>query len=145
MKLEEIQELWNRDREIDISELATESIRIPQIHDKYLKIYVDEKIKLRKLHLNLAKISKMKSDYYSGRMSQEELDRLEWQPFLVKVLKGEVNSYVESDDDIIKLKETIALMEEKINYIDSVIRMINNRGFQIKSAIDWIKYKDGIS
>ncbi len=145
MKLEEIQELWNRDREIDISELATESIRIPQIHDKYLKIYVDEKIKLRKLQLNLAKISKMKSDYYSGRMSQEELDRLEWQPFLVKVLKGEVNSYVESDDDIIKLKETIALMEEKINYIDSVIRMINNRGFQIKSAIDWIKYKDGIS
>ena len=145
MKLEEIQELWNRDREIDISELATESIRIPQIHDKYLKIYVDEKIKLRKLQLNLAKISKMKSDYYSGRMSQEELDRLEWQPFLVKVLKGEVNSYVESDDDIIKLKETIALMEEKINYIDSVIRMINNRGFQIKSAIDWIKYKDGSS
>ena len=145
MKLEEIQELWNRDREIDISELATESIRIPQIHDKYLKIYVDEKIKLRKLQLNLAKISKMKSDYYSGRMSQEELDRLEWQPFLVKVLKPEVNSYVESDDDIIKLKETIALMEEKINYIDSVIRMINNRGFQIKSAIDWIKYKDGIS
>ena len=145
MKLEEIQELWNRDREIDISELATESIRIPQIHDKYLKIYVEEKIKLRKLQLNLAKISKVKSDYYSGRMSQEELDRLEWQPFLVKVLKGEVNSYVESDDDIIKLKETIALMEEKINYIDSVIRMINNRGFQIKSAIDWIKYKDGIS
>ena len=145
MNLEEIQELWNRDREIDITELATESIRIPQIHDKYLKIYVDEKIKLRKLQLNLAKISKMKSDYYSGRMSQEELDRLEWQPFLVKVLKGEVNSYVESDDDIIKLKETIALMEEKINYIDSVIRMINNRGFQIKSAIDWIKYKDGIS
>lgn len=145
MKLEEIQELWNRDREIDISELATESIRIPQIHDKYLKIYVDEKIKLRKLQLNLAKISKMKSDYYSGRMSQEELDRLEWQPFLIKVLKGEVNSYVESDDDIIKLKETIALMEEKINYIDSVIRMINNRGFQIKSAIDWIKYKDGIT
>ena len=145
MNLEEIQELWNRDREIDISELATETIRIPQIHDKYLKIYVDEKIKLRKLQLNLAKISKMKSDYYSGRMSQEELDRLEWQPFLVKVLKGEVNSYVESDDDIIKLKETIALMEEKINYIDSVIRMINNRGFQIKSAIDWIKYKDGIS
>ena len=71
MKLEEIQELWNRDREIDISELATESIRIPQIHDKYLKIYVDEKIKLRKLKLNLAKISKMKLDYYSGRMSQE--------------------------------------------------------------------------
>ncbi len=145
MKLEEIQELWNRDREIDITELATESIRIPQIHDKYLKIFIDEKIKLRKLQLNLTKIVKMKTDYYSGRMSQDELDRLEWQPFLIKVLKSEVNSYVESDDDIIKLKETIALMEEKINYLDSIIRMINNRGFQIKSAIDWIKFKDGIN
>tara|TARA_B100000902_G_C27319697_1_gene923568 strand:- start:2083 stop:2520 length:438 start_codon:yes stop_codon:yes gene_type:complete len=145
LKLEEIQELWNRDREIDITELATESIRIPQIHDKYLKIFIDEKIKLRKLQLNLTKIVKMKTDYYSGRMSQDELDRLEWQPFLIKVLKSEVNSYVESDDDIIKLKETIALMEEKINYLDSIIRMINNRGFQIKSAIDWIKFKDGIN
>ena len=56
MKLEEIQELWNRDREIDISELTTESIRIPQIHDKYLKIYVDEKIKLKSLEFDLSKM-----------------------------------------------------------------------------------------
>ena len=47
MKLEAIQELWNRDREIDYTELGTESIRIPQIHDKYLKIYTDERIKLK--------------------------------------------------------------------------------------------------
>ena len=44
MKLEEVQELWNRDREIDIAELAIESVRIPQLHDKYLKIYIDERI-----------------------------------------------------------------------------------------------------
>ena len=47
MKLEEIQELWNRDREIDYTELGTESIRIPLIHDKYLKIFTQEKIRLK--------------------------------------------------------------------------------------------------
>ena len=88
MKLEEIQELWNRDRDIDISNLAVESVRIPQVHDKYLKIYIDERIKLKGLEFDLAKITRLKTNYYAGTMSQEELDELGWQPFLVKVIKG---------------------------------------------------------
>ena len=145
MKLEEIQELWNRDRDIDISTLAVESVRIPQVHDKYLKIYIDERIKLKGLEFDLAKITRLKTNYYAGTMSQEELDELGWQPFLVKVIKGERQAYLDSDDDIIKLKKNMVIVQEKINYVDSIIKMISNRGFQIKSAIDWIKYKDGIT
>ena len=145
MKLEEIQELWNRDRDIDISNLAVESVRIPQVHDKYLKIYIDELIKLKGLEFDLAKITRLKTNYYAGTMSQEELDELGWQPFLVKVIKGERQAYLDSDDDIIKLKKNMVIVQEKINYVDSIIKMISNRGFQIKSAIDWIKYKDGIT
>tara|TARA_B100000424_G_scaffold208904_1_gene166230 strand:- start:2296 stop:2733 length:438 start_codon:yes stop_codon:yes gene_type:complete len=145
LKLEEIQELWNRDRDIDISNLAVESVRIPQVHDKYLKIYIDERIKLKGLEFDLAKITRLKTNYYAGTMSQEELDELGWQPFLVKVIKGERQAYLDSDDDIIKLKKNMVIVQEKINYVDSIIKMISNRGFQIKSAIDWIKYKDGIT
>ena len=145
MKLEEIQELWNRDRDIDISNLAVESVRIPQVHDKYLKIYIDERIKLKGLEFDLAKITRLKTNYYAGTMSQEALDELGWQPFLVKVIKGERQAYLDSDDDIIKLKKNMVIVQEKINYVDSIIKMISNRGFQIKSAIDWIKYKDGIT
>ena len=145
MKLEEIQELWNRDRDIDISNLAVESVRIPQVHDKYLKIYIDERIKLKGLEFDLAKITRLKTNYYAGTMSQEELDELGWQPFLVKVIKGERQAYLDSDSDIIKLKKNMVIVQEKINYVDSIIKMISNRGFQIKSAIDWIKYKDGFT
>ena len=145
MKLEEIQELWNRDRDIDISNLAVESVRIPQVHDKYLKIYIDERIKLKGLEFDLAKITRLKTNYYAGTMSQQELDELGWQPFLGKVIKGERQAYLDSDDDIIKLKKNMVIVQEKINYVDSIIKMISNRGFQIKSAIDWIKYKDGIT
>ena len=143
MKLEEIQELWNRDREIDIAELAIESVRIPQLHDKYLKIYIDERIKLKSLEFDLSKMVRLKSDYYSGRMAQEDLEKLGRKPFLGKILKGEMHSYLESDEDIFKIKGKIVIMEEKINYLDSIVKMINNRGFQIKSAIDWIKFKSG--
>ena len=143
MKLEEIQELWNRDREIDIAELAIESVRIPQLHDKYLKIYIDERIKLKSLEFELSKMVRIKNDYYSGKMAQEDLEKLGWEPFLGKILKGEMYSYLEADEDVFRIKTKIVMMEEKINYLDSIVKMINNRGFQIKSAIDWIKFKSG--
>ena len=144
MKLEEIQEFWNADREIDITELATESVRIPQIHDKYLKIYIDERIRLKGLQFELTKLVRLKTDYYAGKLTQEELEKLGWEQFLQRLLKNEISTYIEADEDIIKSKKNIVLIEEKCYYLDSIIKMISNRGFQIKGAIDWIKYKSGI-
>ena len=138
MKLEEIQELWNKDRDIDIENLATESVKIPQIHDKYLKIYIDERIRLKSLEFELAKMTKLKLEYYAGTLSKEELLEHKWEPFLTKVIKTERYSYLDSDEDIFRIKANITLMQEKINYVESVIKMINNRGVHIKSAIDWI-------
>ena len=143
MKLEDIQELWHRDSEIDYTELGTESIRIPQIHDKYLKIFTDERIRLKGVEFELSKLVRTKTEYYSGKMSQEELERHGWEQYLGRLLKNEIANYIESDDDVIKLKKQLVVLQEKVNYLDSVIRMINNRGFQIKNALDWLKFSHG--
>ena len=143
MKLEDIQELWHRDREIDYTELGTESIRIPQIHDKYLKIFTDERIRLKGVEFELSKLVRTKTEYYSGKMSQEELERHGWEQYLGRLLKNEIANYIESDDDVIKLKQQLVILQEKITYLDSVIKMINNRGFQIKNALDWLKFSHG--
>jgi hypothetical protein len=87
---------------------------------------------------------RLKTDYYAGKLTEEELEKLGWEQFLHRLLKNEISTYIEADEDIIKLKKNIVLLEEKIHYLDSIIKMISNRGFQIKSAIDWIKYKNGI-
>jgi len=143
LKLEDIQELWHRDSEIDYTELGTESIRIPQIHDKYLKIFTDERIRLKGVEFELSKLVRTKTEYYSGKMSQEELEQHGWEQYLGRLLKNEIVKYIESDDDVIKLKQQLVVLQEKINYLDSVIRMINNRGFQIKNALDWLKFSHG--
>lgn len=143
MKLEDIQELWHKDREIDYTELGTESIRIPLIHDKYLKIFTDERIRLKGVEFELSKIVRTKTEYYSGKMSQEELERRGWEQYLGRLLKNEIANYIESDDDVIKLKQQLVVLQEKVSYLDSVIRMINNRGFQIKNALDWLKFTNG--
>jgi len=143
LKLEDIQEFWHRDSEIDYTELGTESIRIPQIHDKYLKIFTDERIRLKGVEFELSKLVRTKTEYYSGKMSQEELERRGWEQYLGRLLKNEIANYIESDDDVIKLKQQLVVLQEKVNYLDSVIRMINNRGFQIKNALDWLKFSHG--
>jgi len=143
LKLEDIQELWHRDSEIDYTELGTESIRIPQIHDKYLKIFTDERIRLKGIEFELSKMVRTKTEYYSGKMSQEELEQHGWEQYLGRLLKNEIVKYIESDNDVIKLKQQLVVLQEKINYLDSVIRMINNRGFQIKNALDWLKFSHG--
>ena len=143
MKLEDIQELWHRDREIDYTELGTESIRIPLIHDKYLKIFTDERIRLKGIEFELTKLVRAKTEYYSGKMSQEELEQRGWEQYLGRLLKNEVSNYVESDKDIIKLKQQTVVLQEKINYLDSIIRMINKRCFQINNPLDWLKFSHG--
>ena len=143
MKLEDIQELWRKDSEINYTELGTESIRIPLIHDKYLKIFIDERIRLKGVEFELSKLVRTKTEYYSGKMSQEELERHGWEQYLGRLLKNEIANYIESDDDVIKLKQQLVILQEKITYLDSVIKMINNRGFQIKNALDWLKFSHG--
>ena len=48
MTLEEIQNLWSKDANVDRTELGEEAIRIPQIHSKYFKIFSTERLKLKK-------------------------------------------------------------------------------------------------
>jgi len=65
-------------------------------------------------------------------------------PFDFKLTtKEEINMFIESDDDIMKLQYRIDYIEQTLLYLDSVLRMINNRNFQIKNAIDWEKFKNG--
>ena len=78
-------------------------------------------------------------------MPEEDIEKRGWEPFLGKLLKNEISNYIESYDDVIKIKQQLIVLQEKINYLDSIIKMINNRGFQIKNALDWLKFSHGSS
>ena len=141
--LENIQDEWEKNSKIDYSNLGTESIRIPVIHDKYLKIFIDERIRLKSMEFELSKLVRTKTNYYNGRMTEDELEERGWEQFQGRLLKNEISNYIETDDDYIKIKQNIVVQQEKINYLDSIIKQLNNRGFQIKNALDWLKFSRG--
>ena len=143
MKFEEIQKLWTSDCNIDETELAQESVKIPQLHNKYLILYSNEKLRLKTQRFEHSKLVKLKKEYFGGRMSQEELEAVDWEPFQYKLLKADVQEYIDADENVIESKKLLALQEEKVNYLESVVKGLSTRGYLIKNAIDWKRFTEG--
>ena len=143
MKFEEIQKLWSGDCEIDETELSQESVKILQLHNKYLILFHDERLRLRTMKFDHSKLLKVKREYFSGRMDATELEAYDWEPFQYKLLKADVQEYIDADDDIIEGKKKLSLQEEKVEYLESVVKSLTNRGYLIKNAIDWKRFTEG--
>ena len=143
MKFEEIQKLWTSDCNIDETELAQESVKIPQLHNKYLIFYSNEKLRLKTQRFDHSKLVKLKKEYYGGKMSQEELEAIDWEPFQHKLLKADVEQYVDADENVIESKKILALQEEKVDYLEAIVKGLSTRGYLIKNAIDWKRFTEG--
>jgi hypothetical protein len=144
MKIEDIQNLWSQDSKIDHTELSTEALRIPSLHSKYFRIFTEERLRLRKYELDLKKLKLEKYEFYTQGPT-EETHAKGWRlPPIGKVIKSEVNNYVDADDDIIQLTLKVGIQQEKIEMLESIIKSLTNRGFLIKSAIDFEKFKVGM-
>ena len=142
MDLDEIQSLWNEDSKLDADNLHTESINIPALHAKYYRI-LNKFLLLKKMEENKFKIlKKEKWQYYTGKADPEiYIDK----PFDHKVLRQDVDKYMDADEDLIRLISKVDYYQVMISYLDSILKTINNRTFQIKNAVEWQKFIRGYS
>ena len=144
MKLEEIQLMWERDAQIDRTELGEESLRIPQLHSKYFKIFSQERLLLRKMEVELKQLYKDKFEWYNGSISEESLKIYEWEPNPLKILRTDIPMYIEADKQLQSFNLKIEIQKEKVEFTEAIIKSFTARGFQIKSAIDWERFKMGV-
>lgn len=143
MNFEELNSNWAKDCKIDETNLTRESSRIPELHQKYFGIYVTEGLKLRKLKIEYKELEKAKTEYYNGSMDQEELKERGWKPNPLKVLRNDIQKYIEADNDVIELSLKIAYRESIVKYLEDIIKQINTRNFIIKNMIDFEKFRSG--
>ena len=144
MQLDDILSEWRKDAEIDRTELGEEALKIPQLHSKYYNIYSKERLQLRKLESELKVLQKLKYEYYGGTLDYEELKEQGWEPNNLKILRADIPQYVDSDKEVIEHTLKVAYQKEKVEFLDNAIRSLNSRGFNIKAAIDWEKFKMGV-
>jgi len=140
MNLEKIQEMWEVDSKINEFDLDNESLKIPQLHQKYYKLYTEFKFILKENTFKCKTLLRDRYKYYSGKASKEEYkDR----PFDLKLLKTDIPMFMDADEDLQKCEMKMAYAEECINYIESILRMISNRTYQIKNALEHRRFEAG--
>lgn len=144
MTLEEIFENWANDSKIDKADLDNESLNTPILHAKYLKMFAVERLSLQRLEAEYKIIHKLKSEYFAGTLDTDTIRERGWQPNPKMILKSDINMHIDADPEIQKLALKIGLQREKISTLDSILKTIANRGFQIKNCIDWNRLMNGM-
>jgi len=143
MDIETIKKMVDQDMKIDDLNLDLESLKSPQLHSKYLNLLHDESLSLHKATIEQKELRRLKWEYYLGKMDQETLDERGWQPFGLKILRTDIDVYLESDKDLLRMEARIHYLKEKVKYIESILQSIGRRGWDIKSAIEWKKFMSG--
>ena len=140
MDLEQIQELAEKDLKINDTELDLESLKTPQLHNKYMKHLTKFKLLLTRAEDDLRTIKLFKWEYYTGKSDPQVYQQ---KPFNLKILKQDVDKYIEADEEIQKATQKVKYLETVVDFLDRTIRQISNRTFTIKNAIDWRKFTSG--
>jgi hypothetical protein len=142
LKLEEILKSWEADADIDQTEPGKELLKIPKLHGKYLDSLIKHKMASKKANFDYLRMRKLKWEYYTGKLSKDELQELGWEPFQF-TLKSDVSFYLESDTDLIKLLEKKIYHEEVVSVIESIMSEVKQRAWELKSFIDWERFIGG--
>lgn len=140
--LEQILKFWESDADMDQTEPGKELLKIPKLHNKYLSILTKHKIASKKAHFDYLRMRKVKWEYYTGKLSQEELEEYGWEPFQF-TLKSDINTYLEADKDLIKLLEKKVYHEETVSVLESIMSELKQRTWQLRDFISWEKFVGG--
>jgi len=143
MNLEQIQEMWEKDSKIDPDNLHDESLKIPQLHSKYYTLYNTITLMREKARTQYSKVRLERYNYYTGKATAEVYAE---EPFPYKVReKDAIQRHLEADDKMNKIDMKIKYYDIMLKFLEEVIRVVSNRTYQIKNAIEWNKFQAGFN
>ena len=146
MNLETILKECEEDSKINASDLARTSVDTAKLHSKYLQLLSINKLQLKKAELKQKTLLKDKWLYYNNKMSKEEIEEKGWEydPFNgLKVMKGDMNHYYDSDIDIQKSEETVTYYKTLVETLQEIVTNINWRHQTIGNIIKWKQFEQG--
>lgn len=142
LDLDTIQRMWEQDSKIDPDNLHTESLNIPVLHSKYFEIHNTILLLKKKAEQQKKNIRHQKYEYFTGKADPDVY--LE-NPFPKKVRDKEtLQGYLDSDEKLSQASLKVDYYETMLIYVDSILKMISNRTYQIKNAIEFMRFTAGL-
>ena len=142
MTLDELKIQVQNDLKVDNEHLDTESLKNQEIKAKYLDHKSRYELLLFKAKGDYKRMYREKWEYYGGKSDAKIYAT---KPFDLKVLKTDLAVYISSDEEIIDAENKVGYLETVVDYIKGVIKSVDNRGWDIKNAIEWKKFEAGLT
>ena len=143
MNLEKIQEMWEKDSQIDPDNLHDESLKIPKLHSKYYTLYNTITLLREKSRESYNRVRLERHNYYTGKAPAEVYVE---EPFPYKVRDKEaLQRYMEADEKLNSIDLKIRYYDVMLKFLEEIIKTVANRTFQIKNAIEWHKFQAGFN
>ncbi|MAQ90946.1 MAG: hypothetical protein CMM03_13910 [Rhodopirellula sp.] len=134
--------MWKTDSRLDDDLHDNDSIAIPQLHMKYMEFHNTYSLMKRERELEMKRLVRDKWLYYKGKAPASVYKEM---PFDYKLTaKDEISMFIEADEEIQKIQYKIDYIEQVLFFLDGVLRMINNRTYHIKNAIEWKRFQSGM-
>lgn len=135
-----IKGMANDDLGINDLELDREAVNVPKLHSKYLnehfsatRMYLDLKERKDSLYLERWR-------YYMGKQTDQYYAK---HPLHEKVLKTDIDKYMLADPMMTKMNRAVNLQKAVVEYLESILKEIQRRGYHIRAAIDYVKFQSG--
>jgi hypothetical protein len=142
-QIDELLEMWRQDCDIDRTEPDKEILNIPKLHSKYLNVLSRHRLLSKDAEFKYNKMKKLKWEYYTGKLDDDQLEQYGWKPFPF-ILKSDITTYLDSDEDLNKYLANKALHDEIIDLCTLILKELNSRTFQLRDYISWQKFIQGI-
>ena len=141
MNLDDIQSMWEKDSQIDKDNLHDESLKIPALHAKYHELFNNILLLRKRAEQQRKNIRHERYEFFSGKADPEVYIE---NPFPKKIRdKDTMQKYLDADENMKNINLKIDYYETQISYLESILKQINNRTYQIKNAIEWNKFIAG--
>ena len=141
VNLDTINEMWEKDSKIDDIMLDQSTIKIPQLHHKYLSLHGEFKLLLAKKSQELKRMQHSKWLYYSGKAKPEVYED---KPFDYKVMKSDVPNWIAVDEDINKLEMQVEYYKTVLDTLSEILKQVHQLSFNIKNIIAWRTFTGGV-
>lgn len=140
--LEKIQEMWEKDSKIDPDNLHIESLNTPSLHSKYFEIYNNILLLKKKAEQQKRNIRHQKYEYYTGKADPDVYIE---NPFPKKIRdKDTLQKYMDADENLSQASLKVEYYDVMLQYLQDILKMIHNRTYQIKNAIEYQRFASGL-
>ena len=140
--LDDLQRMWEKDSIIDKDNLHDESLNIPCLHAKYFDIYNKIFLLRKRADQQRKNIRHERYEYFSGKSDPSVYIE---NPFPKKIRdKDTMQKYLDADEKLSNVSLKIDYYDTMLVYIESILKVIQNRTFQIKNAIEFMRFNSGM-